>query len=184
MNKHITFVQKDSGFKIIAALCFGVYLKFRMTFFSLQQVIQEAKFEAKYGVNVKVDPDTGEVSVTKQPKNEIDGMENSSRKKLKKRDAETKSSKKEWKKQKLKEMKKEKLEKNQDDFARFQDKVKFGEIVHAPPVIKTLPRKADTKDAKDRVRVTHIMNKLSFQYSLSILKIPEILKFEFFCVQN
>ncbi|PNF43812.1 hypothetical protein B7P43_G07764 [Cryptotermes secundus] len=114
------------------------------------QVIQEAKFEAKYGVNVRVDPDTGEVSVTKQPKDEIDGMENSSRKKLKKRDAETKSSKKERKKQKLKEMKEVKIEKNQDDFARFQDKVKFGETVHAPPAIKTLPRKADTKDAKDR----------------------------------
>jgi len=32
--------------------------------FLLQQVIQEAKFEEKYGANVKVDPDTGEVSVT------------------------------------------------------------------------------------------------------------------------
>jgi hypothetical protein len=127
------------------------------------------------------------VSVTKQPRDEIDGMENSSRKKLRKRDAETKSNKKERKKQKLKEMKKEKLEKNQDDFARFQDNVKFGEIVHAPPAFKTLPRKADTKDAKDRVCVTYIMNRFCFQYSLwiqcSILKIPEILKFEFFCVQ-
>jgi hypothetical protein len=147
----------------------------------LQQVIQEAKFEAKYGVNVNVDPDTGEVSVTKQPRDEINEMEHSSRKKLKKRAAETKSNKNECKKQKLKEMKKAKLEKNQDDFERFQDNVKFGEIVHAPPAIKTLPRKADSKDAKDRVCVTYIMNRFCFQYSLwiqwSILKIPEILNF-------
>lgn len=123
----------------------------------MQQVIQEAKFEAKYGVNVKVDPDTGEVSVTKQPRDEIDEMENSSCKKLKKRAAEPKSNKNERKKQKLKEMKKVKLEKNQDDFERFQDNVKFGEIVHAPPAIKTLPRKADSKDAKDWVCVTYIL---------------------------
>jgi hypothetical protein len=120
----------------------------------LQQVIQEAQFEAKYGVNVKVDPDTGEVSVTKQPKDEIDEMEDSSRKKLKKRVAETKPNKNERKKQKLKEIKQAKLEKNEDDFERFQDKVKFGEIVHAPPTFKTLPRKADSKDADGRVCVT------------------------------
>jgi hypothetical protein len=84
-------------------------------------------------------------------------MENSSCKKLKKRAAEPKSNKNERKKQKLKEMKKVKLEKNQDDFERFQDNVKFGEIVHAPPAIKTLPRKADSKDAKDWVCVTYIL---------------------------
>jgi hypothetical protein len=127
------------------------------------------------------------VSVTKQPRDEIDEMQNVSRKKLKKRGAETKSNRNERKKQKLREVKKAKLEKNQDDFERFQDKVKFGEIVHAPPAIKTRPRKADSKGAKERVCVTYVINRFCFLYGLwiqcSIPKIPEILKLELFCVQ-
>jgi hypothetical protein len=134
----------------------------------LQQVIQEAKFEAKYGVNVKVDPDTGEVSVMKRPRDEVDEMGNLSHKKLKKRGAGTKSNKNERKKQKLKEMNKLKLEKNRDDFERFQDKVRFGEIVHAPPTIKALPRKADSRDAKERVCITYVMSGFCFRYGLWI----------------
>lgn len=42
------------------------------------------------------------------------------------------------------------MEKNQDHFERFQGKMKFGDTIHAPPTIKTLPRKADSKDAEDR----------------------------------
>jgi hypothetical protein len=116
-------------------------------------VIQEAKFESKYDVNVKVDPDTGEMSVIKRPKDETDEIENSSCKKQKKKGAERKSRKSEQRKWKLEEMKKAKLEKNQDDFERFQDNVKFGETVHAPPTIKTLPKRADSKAEKDRVCV-------------------------------
>jgi hypothetical protein len=122
-------------------------------------VIQEAKFEAKYGVNVSVDPNTGEMSVTKQPKDEIDEIEHLSRKKQRKNSVQRKTSKNEWRKQKLQEIKKVKLQKNRDDFERFQDNVKFGETVHAPPSIKTLPRKADSKDAKDRVCVKYTTNK-------------------------
>jgi hypothetical protein len=128
-------------------------------------VIQEAKFEAKYGVNVNADPDTGEVSVTKQPKDEINEIEHSSCKKQKKNCAERKSSKNVRRKQKLEELKKVKLEKNQDDFERFQDNVKFGETVHAPPTIRSLPRKADSKDVKDRVCVTFTTNKFCYWYS-------------------
>jgi hypothetical protein len=122
----------------------------------LQQVIQQAKFEAKYGVNVKVDPDTGEVSVTKQLKDETDETENSSHKKKRKKSAEIKSSKNERRKKKLEEIKMMKLEKRRDDFERFQDHVKFGETVHAPPAFRSLPRKADV-DTKDRVCITYAL---------------------------
>ncbi|KDR24303.1 uncharacterized protein LOC110827341 [Zootermopsis nevadensis] len=114
------------------------------------QVIQEAKFEAKYGVDINVDPVTGEVSVTKQPRDEVDEIEHSMHKKQNKNNPGRKSSKNLRKKQKLEEVKTVKLDKNQDDFERFQDNVKFGETVHAPPTIKAVPRKAGSKDAKDR----------------------------------
>jgi formate dehydrogenase assembly factor FdhD len=127
--------------------------------FLLQQVIQQAKFEAKYGVNVKVDPDTGEVSVTKQPKDETDETENSSCKKKRKKSAEIKSNKNELRKKKLEEMKMKKLEETRDDFERFQDHVKFGETVHAPPTFKSLPRKMDSMDTKDKVCIIFAVNK-------------------------
>jgi hypothetical protein len=130
--------------------------------FLLQQVIQQAKFEEKYGVNVRVDPDTGEVSVTKEPKDKTDEIENSSHKKKTKKSAEIKSNNNERRKKKLEKMKMMKLEKTQDDFERFQDHVKFGETVHAPPAFTSLPRKVNSVDTKDRVCITYIVNKLYY----------------------
>jgi hypothetical protein len=127
--------------------------------FLLQQIIQQAKFEAKYGVNVKVDPDTGEVSVTKEPKDKTNDIDNSSRKKKMKKSAEIKSNKNERRKRKLEEMKKMRLEKTHDDFERFQDHVKFGETVHAPPAFTSLPRKANSMDTTYRVCITYTVNK-------------------------
>ena len=126
--------------------------------FLLQQAIQQAKFEEKYAVNVKVDPNTGEVSVTKEPKDKTDELENSSHKKKTKKSAEIKSNKNERRKKKLEETKMMKLEKTRDDFERFQDHVKFGETVHAPPAFTSLPRKAESMDTKDRVCITYIVN--------------------------
>ena len=136
--------------------------------FLLQQVMQEAKFEEKYGVNVKVDPETGEVSVTKEPKDKTDEIENSSRKKKTKKSAEIKSNKNERRKKKLEETKVMKLEKTRDDFERFQDRVKFGETVHAPPAFTSLPRKADSMDTKDRVCITYDVNKFYYWHCQSI----------------
>lgn len=130
--------------------------------FLLQQVIQQAKFEKKYGVNVKVDPDTGEVSVTKEPKDKTNEIENPSRKKKTKKSAEIKSNKNERRRKKLEEMKMTKLEKTQDDFERFQDHVKYGETVHAPPAFTSLPRKVDSMAMKDRVCITYIVNKFYY----------------------
>jgi len=130
--------------------------------FLLQQVIQQAKFEEKYGVNVKVDHDTGEVSVTKESKDKTDETEKSSHKKKTKKSAEIKSNKNERRKKKLEEMKMMKIEKTRDDFERFQDHVKFGETVHAPPAFTSLPRKAESVDSKDRVSITYIVNKFYY----------------------
>jgi hypothetical protein len=130
--------------------------------FLLQQVIQQAKFEEKYGVDVKVDPDTGEVSVTKERKDKTDKIENSSHKKKTKKSSEIKSNKNERRKKKLEETKMMKLEKTWDDFERFQDHVKFGETVHAPPAFTSLPRKGDSTDTKDRVCITYTVNKFYY----------------------
>jgi LytS/YehU family sensor histidine kinase len=46
-----------------------------------EQAIQKAKFKEKYYVNINVDPDTEEASVTKQPRDEPDEIEHSSQKK-------------------------------------------------------------------------------------------------------
>jgi hypothetical protein len=55
---------------------------------------------------------------------------------------------------KLKEKKQAKKEKHiVDEFAFYRDEVKFGEVVHEPPKLTTLPRKAE---AGDRVML-HIL---------------------------
>jgi hypothetical protein len=109
-----------------------------------------------------VDPDTGEVSVTKEPKDKIDEIEDSSHKKKTKKRAEIKSNKNEKRKKKLEELKMMKLEKTRDDFERFQDHVKFGETVNAPPEFTSLPRKADSMDTKGRVCLTYSLNKFYY----------------------
>jgi len=109
-----------------------------------------------------VDHDKGEVSVTKEPKDKTDEIEKSSHKKKTKKSAEIKSNKNERRKKKLEEMKMMKIEKTQDDFERFQDHVKFGETVHAPPAFTSLPRKAESVDSKDRVSITYIVNKFYY----------------------
>ena len=55
--------------------------------------------------------------------------------------------------EKLKEKKKKKTEKlieesNAKDFDDFQDKIKFGEVVQAPPSLTAIPKK------RDRIKVS------------------------------
>ncbi|KAJ4444409.1 hypothetical protein ANN_06201 [Periplaneta americana] len=116
------------------------------------EVIQETKFENKYGVNVIRDPLTGNISLEKKTKENPDDIRKQS---FRSRDKEhvgsktldeSRLSKKERRKQKLKEAKKAKLEKHKDEFEKFKDEVKFGETVHAPPILKALPRKAGARD--------------------------------------
>lgn len=56
--------------------------------------------------------------------------------------------------EKFKEKKQAKKEGKVDEFAHFKDEVKFGEIVHEPPKLLTLPRRAQ---AVDRVSIQKIL---------------------------
>ncbi|XP_014213619.1 coiled-coil domain-containing protein 137 [Copidosoma floridanum] len=108
--------------------------------------VKETQFETKYNVDVKRNPETGEIKgVDKRFKDNIDKIEDlkkkhknvGKRKKLTDADGHPKLTKAQKKKQKV-------LEKKQEDeeildFDRFKDKVEFGDIVHAPPELK-LPR--------------------------------------------
>ncbi|XP_067671262.1 coiled-coil domain-containing protein 137-like [Haliotis asinina] len=53
-------------------------------------------------------------------------------------------------KQKHKEKKKEKDREKERDFSQFKDDVQFGDIVHAPPSLSVLPRKAHTEQGIPR----------------------------------
>ncbi|KAF7395916.1 hypothetical protein HZH68_009966 [Vespula germanica] len=117
--------------------------------------LNETAFERKYNVIVNRNSDTGEVEgLSKRPKNELDELERlrakhkNIRKKKKNKEGEgdmslTKSQKR---RQKLLIKKKKKEEDLIDNFKTFQDEVKFGETVHAPPELVTRPKKANLTD--------------------------------------
>nr|KAF7419761.1 hypothetical protein H0235_010058 [Vespula pensylvanica] len=117
--------------------------------------LNETAFERKYNVIVNRNSDTGEVEgLSKRPKNELDELERlrakhkNIRKKKKNKEGEgdmnlTKSQKR---RQKLLIKKKKKEEDLIDNFKTFQDEVKFGETVHAPPKLVTRPKKANLTD--------------------------------------
>lgn len=117
--------------------------------------LNETAFERKYNVIVNRNSDTGEVEgLSKRPKNELDELERlrakhkNIRKKKKNKEGEgdmnlTKSQKR---RQKVLIKKKKKEEDLIDNFKTFQDEVKFGETVHAPPKLVTRPKKANLTD--------------------------------------
>lgn len=117
--------------------------------------LNETAFEKKYNVVVNRNSDTGEVEgISKRPKDELDELERlrakhkNIRKKKKNKEGEgdmnlTKSQKR---RQKLLIKKKKKEEDLIDNFGTFQDDVKFGETVHAPPQLVTRPKKANLMD--------------------------------------
>ncbi|KAH8304761.1 hypothetical protein KR044_011225 [Drosophila immigrans] len=127
--------------------------------------VREAQYEAKYGVNVIRNPQTGEITVQKRPKNEIDELlkqkqkerhlaKSGGRKKQQKKTANLMDAKtsKELIKRAYKEADEE--EDDEDETAPpteyKRDVFKFGEIVHAPPTLKTLPRKANKSETVPR----------------------------------
>ncbi|KNC31023.1 hypothetical protein FF38_13417 [Lucilia cuprina] len=125
--------------------------------------LKEAQYEAKYGVKVIRNPTTGEISLKKKPPNEIDELLKQKRKeirggKIKKKKMDDKLHKpidpklvKELVKQAIKEDEQEKLKEKQKEIVEYRrDEVKFGEIVHAPPNISTLPRKAQKNETVPR----------------------------------
>ncbi|CAG2057420.1 unnamed protein product, partial [Timema podura] len=111
---------------------------------TMKEVIAEAKFEKKFGVDVKRDIYTGAViGVTKKPKDELSKIMMEGNTGKKKRELKPKnilSQVNKHKRSKLKLSKKNDLK--EDRFSSYQDEVKFGEVVHGPPDL-TAPRKAN-----------------------------------------
>ncbi|XP_030380696.1 coiled-coil domain-containing protein 137 [Scaptodrosophila lebanonensis] len=127
--------------------------------------VREAQYEAKYGVSVIRNPKTGEITIQKRPKNEIDELlkkkqkeqrlaKNGRRKKTTevKGTMDAKTSK-ELIKRAFKEADQEDdsdEELNATSLEYKRDTFKFGEIVHAPPSLTTLPRKAAKNETVPR----------------------------------
>lgn len=127
--------------------------------------LNEAKYEAKYGVKVVRNPKTGEISIQKKPPNEIDELLKRRRleakhknKKPKKKDGVNEGKAvnpklaKEIIKQALREEKEESIKEQQKEQMEFKrDVFKFGEVVHGPPNLTALPRKANKHETVARV---------------------------------
>ncbi|XP_016938849.2 coiled-coil domain-containing protein 137 [Drosophila suzukii] len=128
--------------------------------------VREAHYEAKYGVNVLRNPKTGEITVQKRPKNEIDELLKQKQKEqrlagkkgrkktqlVQKSTLDAKTSR-ELVKRAYKEAQQEvdsEEKQNAGPTEYKRDVVAFGEIVHAPPSIKTLPRKAEKSETVPR----------------------------------
>lgn len=97
-----------------------------------KESLNEAQFEAKYGVDVVRNSKTGEIQIKKRPKNDILA------KKKKAGEVVTKlttSEKLKLKKINIKEKKLKKRELNETEYKR--DEFIFGEVVHGPPELST-----------------------------------------------
>ncbi|XP_058796539.1 coiled-coil domain-containing protein 137 [Phymastichus coffea] len=114
-----------------------------------ENFLKEAQFENKYGVDVKRNTETGCIEgIVKKPKSDLEEIEklkskakNINKKKKKVEGENTvKLSKSQKRKEKLRKKEEKKLEDDIDEFKVFKDKVEFGDVAHAPPELKTLPK--------------------------------------------
>ncbi|KAH8271136.1 hypothetical protein KR018_001278 [Drosophila ironensis] len=139
--------------------------------------VREANYEAKYGVSVLRDPKTGEITIQKKPKNEIDELLKQKQRERRTNKARQKGGKvakaketmdpktsRELIKRAYREAKQEEAaeaateDKQKAEYKR--DTFAFGEIVHAPPSLKTLPRKAPQNETVPRPgRKPHLLLK-------------------------
>ncbi|XP_054258389.1 coiled-coil domain-containing protein 137 isoform X2 [Macrosteles quadrilineatus] len=120
--------------------------------------VKEVKFEVKHNMKMKRDETTGEVKFDKVEVHPVDKMfkdkleaSNSRKSKYskKKKVAEELLSKTgrrrlrhQAKKEHLRELKGEGVDDGKDDFHQLRDKIEFNEVVHRPPQLTALPRKA------------------------------------------
>lgn len=119
----------------------------------------EARFSAKYNVDIERDESTGAVRMTKKKTHEIDELlkrkadeAKGFKKKKKQKEAKKKltlSDKKALKKQKIEDKKRKEEDKLLEEFQ--MDSVAFGEVVHGPPNLNTKPRHADKLEGAPRV---------------------------------
>lgn len=123
-----------------------------------QESVEEAKFEAKYGVEVVRNKKTGEIKLKKRPPNEIDERlkQNAQNLKHKGRKSQVVSIAPEERKRMAKALIEEKKQKEKEaktpvieEFKR--DDIKFGEVANAPPQL-TVPRLAKKAETVPRVR--------------------------------
>lgn len=127
-----------------------------------QESHQEAKFEAKYGVEVVRDKKTGEIKIKKRPKDEL---EEHMKQQLQNQKGNKKGGKSatpaivlstEEKKKLVKEMMTQKKAKKDEitkpKYEEYKkDDFRFGEVVHEPPTL-TKPRYAQKAETVPRVR--------------------------------
>lgn len=133
-----------------------------------QDSLNEAKYEIKYGVKVIRNQKTGEITIAKKPPNEIDELLKKKRLEAKQRNKKktkkdgVKNGKvakpinpklaKELIKQAIHEEKEERMKEQQLEQLEFKrDVFKFGEVVHGPPNLTALPRKANKHETVPRV---------------------------------
>lgn len=127
--------------------------------------LKEAQYEAKYGVKVVRDSKTGAISIKKKPTNEIDELLKQKRKvgkggRVGKKKQESMKPldpavAKQLIRQAIQEDEDEKKRESSKKIQEYQrDVVQFGEIVHAPPALLTLPRKAQKSETVPRVSKT------------------------------
>lgn len=126
-----------------------------------ENFLHETQFENKYNVQVKRNTETGEIEgIEKRPKDEIEELLKlkskhkniKKKKKVKNSEDEVRLTKSQKRKNKLEMKKSKKLQDQIDEFKTFKDNVAFGEVAHAPPVLKIRPRNVDKNDS-DRVRI-------------------------------
>lgn len=132
-----------------------------------QESVEEAKFEAKYGVEVVRNKETGAIKIKKRPRNEIDerikqNMENHKRVKKGQKPVQAvvlaPEEKRKLVKAMLAEKKEKKLKENAPKIEEFKrDEFKFGEVVHAPPQLVT-PRLAQKAETVPRVRFINLID--------------------------
>ncbi|KAL5292501.1 hypothetical protein ACFFRR_011357 [Megaselia abdita] len=114
--------------------------------------LKETGFEAKYGINVYKDPKTGKITVL-QGKGASKNPEQDGKKAKKQKISDEKRAKmiKEAIKEEMIARKKEDKQEKDGVKPEYQkDDIKFGEIVHGPPTLTALPRKAKKADTVPR----------------------------------
>lgn len=126
-----------------------------------EESVEEAKFEAKYGVEVVRDKKTGEIKLKKRPPNEIDERlkQNAINAKRKGKNAPAASVMipAEERKKLAKAMIQEKKKQKESELTKVsaieefkRDEIKFGEVVQAPPQL-SVPRLAKKAETVPRV---------------------------------
>ena len=130
--------------------------------------INEARFAAKFNVDVVRNEETGTIQLKKKPKHEIDELLKN--KKMGKREVKREKRHEQKKQEKMQKIekdkalkkKKEELKRKEEDrlLSEFQfDKIEFGEVVHGPPTLNTKPRKAQKLEGAPRVNINFKKNK-------------------------